>query len=159
MFKVKTIDHVAIAVPDLAPTATALGSLFGLSAGARENVTDQKTEVVFLQPDQASGQNGSEDGSDDGSEDPSKAGSGGPSLELICPNGNASLERFLSKRGPGLHHICFEVEDLPGALADLKSQGVPLIDESPRPGARGHLVAFLHPRATGGVLFELCQKL
>ena len=147
MFKVKTIDHVAIAVADLAPTAAALGSLFGLSAGARENVTDQKTEVVFLQPDQASGQNGSE------------AGSGTASLELICPNGNASLERVLSKRGPGLHHICFEVEDLPGALADLKSQGVPLIDESPRPGARGHLVAFLHPRATGGVLFELCQKL
>jgi methylmalonyl-CoA/ethylmalonyl-CoA epimerase len=140
MFKVKSIDHVAIAVPDLAATATSLAGLFGLSAGDRENVADQKTEVLFLHPDQASGENRA-------------------AIELICPNGNASLERFLSRRGPGLHHICFEVEDLAAALADLKAEGVPLIDESPRPGARGHLVAFLHPRATGGVLFELCQPL
>jgi methylmalonyl-CoA/ethylmalonyl-CoA epimerase len=143
MFKVKTIDHVAIAVPDLAPTAAALGELFGLTAGARELVADQKTEVLFLEPDRGPGQ-------------PDGASA---AIELICPNGNAGLEKFLSKRGPGLHHVCFEVEDLGSALAELKSRGVALIDESPRPGARGHLVAFLHPRATGGVLFELCQKL
>jgi methylmalonyl-CoA/ethylmalonyl-CoA epimerase len=136
MFKVKTIDHVAIAVPDLAPTAATLGQLFGLTPGARENVADQRTEVLFLQTDEA-----------------------GAAIELICPDGNAGLERFLTKRGPGLHHVCFEVDDLPAALADLKARGVALLDESPRPGARGHLVAFLHPRATGGVLFELCQKL
>jgi methylmalonyl-CoA/ethylmalonyl-CoA epimerase len=64
--------------------------------------------------------------------------------------------RFLAARGPGLHHVCFEVEDLPAALASLKAAGVRLIDEAPRPGARGHDVAFLHPAATGGVLFELC---
>ncbi len=136
MTKVKTIDHVAIAVTDLAPTASALGRLFGLATGARENVANQNTEVLFLQ-----------------TEGP------GAEIELICPNGNAGLERFLSKRGPGLHHICFEVDDLPAALAELKAQGVALIDEAPRTGARGHLVAFLHPKATGGVLFELCQKL
>ena len=85
------------------------------------------------------------------------------SIELVAPAAataqgpsNAGLLRFLDKRGPGLHHICFEVEDLDEALASLKAAGVPLIDEVPRPGARGHRVAFLHPAATGGVLFELC---
>jgi methylmalonyl-CoA/ethylmalonyl-CoA epimerase len=62
----------------------------------------------------------------------------------------------LDKRGPGLHHICYEVDDLPATLASLKAAGVRLIDEAPRLGARGHWVAFLHPAATGGVLFELC---
>ena len=71
--------------------------------------------------------------------------------------GNAALARFLARRGPGLHHVCFEVDDLRGALATLKAAGVRLIDETPRPGARGHRVAFLHPAATGGVLFELCE--
>ena len=85
------------------------------------------------------------------------------SIELVAPAAataqeptNAGLQRFLDKRGPGLHHVCFEVEDLEEALASLKAAGVPLIDEVPRPGARGHRVAFLHPAATGGVLFELC---
>jgi methylmalonyl-CoA epimerase len=80
-----------------------------------------------------------------------------PPVEICAPAGNAALERFLARRGPGLHHVCFEVEDLGGALATLKAAGVRLIDETPRPGARGHLVAFLHPAATGGVLFELCE--
>ena len=78
-------------------------------------------------------------------------------VEICAPAGNAALERFLARRGPGLHHVCFEVDDLSGALATLKAAGVRLIDETPRPGARGHLVAFLHPAATGGVLFELCE--
>jgi methylmalonyl-CoA/ethylmalonyl-CoA epimerase len=135
MLKVKTIDHVAIAVPDLAPAAASLGQIFGLDPGARETVADQHTEVLFLH-----------------------TGEAGSAIELICPAGNQGLERYLAKRGPGLHHVCFEVEDLPGALAELKARGVALIDESPRPGARGHQVAFLHPKATGGVLFELCQR-
>jgi methylmalonyl-CoA/ethylmalonyl-CoA epimerase len=134
MLKVKNIDHVAIAVGDLEPAAMALQGLFDLDVGAVETVGDQKTDVRFL-----------------------SAGPG-TSIELVCPNGNQSLERFISRRGPGLHHVCFEVDDLAGALATLRSNQVPLIDESPRKGARGHLVAFIHPRATGGVLFELCQK-
>src|SRR5262249_38357272 len=71
------------------------------------------------------------------------------------PRGNAGLEKFLDKRGPGLHHICVQVEGIEEALATLKAAGVPLIDEVPRPGARGHKVAFLHPKALGGVLIEL----
>lgn len=135
MLKVKNIDHVAIAVAAMEPAVATLGDLFGLAATPLETVAEQKTDVVFLTP-----------------------GEGGAAIELVCPNGNASLARFLDKRGPGLHHVCFEVADLADALATLRARQIPLIDEAPRKGARGHLVAFIHPRATGGVLFELCQK-
>jgi methylmalonyl-CoA/ethylmalonyl-CoA epimerase len=134
MIKVKHIDHVAIAVASIGESVQQLGGLFQLPATPLEHVAAQKTDVVFLKPD------------------------GDTAIELICPSGNESLQRFLDKRGPGLHHICFEVEDLAAALQTLKAAGVALIDEVPRRGARGHWVAFLHPRATGGVLFELCQK-
>ena len=96
MLKVKTIDHVAIAVPDLAPTAAALGP--AVRARGREpgrTWPTRRPTCSSCSTDQASRRRR------------------GASLELICPNGNASLERFLSKRGPGLHHVCFEVDDLP----------------------------------------------
>jgi len=134
MIKVKRIDHVAIAVADRDASARQLEGLFGLATGAREHVAGQKTDVAFLTA-----------GDDDAA-----------SLEVCAPAGNESLRKFLDARGPGLHHICFEVDDLPAALSSLKAAGVRLIDETPRPGARGHMVAFLHPAATGGILFELC---
>jgi methylmalonyl-CoA/ethylmalonyl-CoA epimerase len=140
MLKVKRIDHVAIAVADRDQGAHSLAGLFGLAQGAREHVAGQGTDVSFLHPGTA-GAAGDE-----------------PALEIIAPAGNPSLARFLARRGPGLHHVCFEVDDLPAALAALKAAGVRLIDETPRPGARGHDVAFLHPAATGGVLFELCAE-
>jgi methylmalonyl-CoA/ethylmalonyl-CoA epimerase len=142
MIKVKRIDHVAIAVADRDASADALGTMFGLATGARERVASQATDVAFLAPGTGGGE-------------------GGATLEICAPaggDGNPGLLRFLAGRGPGLHHVCFEVEDLPGALATLKAAGVRLIDEAPRPGARGHNVAFLHPAATGGVLFELCAR-
>ncbi|HEY0710084.1 MAG TPA: methylmalonyl-CoA epimerase [Polyangia bacterium] len=141
MLKVKNIDHIAIVVGDLDPVAAQLSSLFGLAASAKETVVSQKTDVMFLQP---------------------PALADGPqvvtAVELCCPAGNPTLDKFLAKRGPGLHHICFEVDDIAAALDDVRAAQVELIDEVPRIGARGHLVAFLHPRATGGVLYELCQK-
>jgi methylmalonyl-CoA/ethylmalonyl-CoA epimerase len=137
MIKVKRIDHVAIAVADRDASAASLGALFGLAAGAREHVAAQATDVAFLHAG-----------------DPADADA--TALELCAPRGNAALDRFLARRGPGLHHVCFAVDDLPGALAQLKAAGVRLIDETPRLGARGHQVAFLHPASTGGVLFELC---
>jgi methylmalonyl-CoA/ethylmalonyl-CoA epimerase len=138
MIKVKRIDHVAIAVGDRDGSGARLQRLFGLDELAREHVADQQADVLFLGcPDAA-------------------AVTSATSIELVAPAGNPGLQRFLDKRGPGLHHVCFEVDDLDGALATLKAAGVPLIDEVPRPGARGHRVAFLHPAATGGVLFELC---
>ena len=138
MIKVKRIDHVAVAVADRDAAAGNLAALFGLAAGARETVAGQQTDVAFLHAGDPAGTDAA--------------------VEICAPAGNAALERFLARRGPGLHHVCFEVEDLGGALATLKAAGVRLIDETPRPGARGHLVAFLHPAATGGVLFELCER-
>jgi methylmalonyl-CoA/ethylmalonyl-CoA epimerase len=136
MIKVKRIDHVAIAVSDCDGASQQLGTQYGLAPGAREHVAAQKTDVAFLHAAAAAGHD--------------------TAIEMIAPAGNDALGRFLDKRGPGLHHICFEVDDLPAALAELKAAGVRLIDEAPRLGARGHLVAFLHPASTGGVLFELC---
>jgi methylmalonyl-CoA/ethylmalonyl-CoA epimerase len=135
MIKVRHIDHVAIAVSNHGEAAGRLATVFGLRPTAAEHIPGQKTDVLFLHP-----------------------ASGETAVELVCPAGNEALQRFLDRRGPGLHHVCFEVEDLVAALAALKSAGIDLIDEAPRRGARGHLVAFVHPRATGGVLFELCQK-
>src|SRR3954463_3208727 len=101
MIKVKRIDHVAIAVADRDASATELGGLFGLRSGAREHVAGQKTDVAFL---------------DAGGADPAP-------LEGAAPAGNETLRKFLDKRGPGLHHVCFEVDDLPAALASLKTAG------------------------------------
>ncbi len=80
------------------------------------------------------------------------------SLELIAPRGSEGLQRFLEKRGPGLHHVALEVEGIEEAIAFLKSAGAAMIDESPRRGARGHKVAFVHPKTMGGVLVELVER-
>lgn len=136
MIKVKRIDHVALATPALGEVESRLLSLFGLATGSKERVVDQKVDAVFLHA----------------GADPAAT-----AIELVAPVGNESLQRFVDKRGTALHHVCFEVEDLAAALATLKAEGIPLVDEVPRRGARGHWVAFIHPKATGGVLFELCQ--
>ena len=131
MLKIKRIDHVAIAVHDV-DEALAKWQAFGLAATTREVVESQKTEAVLLPI-------------------------GESNVELISPKGNDGLAKFLDKRGPGIHHIAIEVEGIEQALALLKGLGVPLIDEAPRAGARGHKVAFIHPKATGGVLVELVE--
>jgi methylmalonyl-CoA epimerase len=145
MIKVKRIDHVAIATPPSgdpggSSIAATLSALFGLVAGPTELVREQRVSATFL--------------------DAPGAGSAATSLELVCPEAEAldgTVARFVAKRGTALHHVCFEVDDLAAALTTLKNAGVPLVDEVPRRGARGHLVGFVHPKATGGVLFELCQ--
>lgn len=132
MFKVKKIDHIAVCVRDIDEATARFQAVLGLSPASREYVASQKTEAALLPV-------------------------GETSIELISPKGNEGLERFLEKRGPGLHHIAVEVEGIESALALLKSLGIPLIDEVPRRGARGHKVAFVHPKATGGVLVELVE--
>jgi methylmalonyl-CoA/ethylmalonyl-CoA epimerase len=132
MLKIKGIDHVAIAVDDIDAALAKYKSALGLDVKEREVVASQKTEAALLPI-------------------------GGSNIELIAPKGNDGLARFLEKRGPGLHHIAIEVEGIEEALVFLKSIGVPLIDETPRSGARGHKVAFIHPKATGGVLIELVE--
>ena len=132
MFKVKKIDHVAVAVPSIDEALAKWNTTLGLSVKEREVVASQRTEAALLPV-------------------------GETSVELIEPKGNEGLAKFLEKRGPGLHHVAVEVEGIESALAFLASLGVPLIDATPRKGARGHKVAFVHPKATGGVLVELVE--
>ena len=83
---------------------------------------------------------------------------GDPKLEFLEATAPTSpIAKYIEKRGPGLHHITLRVEDVAAALASLKARGVRLIDEQPRPGAEGSMIAFIHPSSTGGVLIELKQ--
>ena len=132
MLRIKKIDHVAVAVSDIDESLVKYKQVLGLDPREREVVASQKTEAVLLPV-------------------------GDSNIELISPKGNEGLAKFLEKRGPGIHHIAIEVEGIEDALAFLKGLGVPLIDEAPRKGARGHKVAFVHPKATGGVLVELVE--
>lgn len=139
--KILRIDHIALATPDLDPAISLWQEVLGLGLGPREYVPTQLTEAAFLlTPAQAEA-----------------------CVELIAPKPqgqNAGLEKFLDRfpeRRGGLHHIAFAVEDLAAALDELAGRGVPLLDHAPRPGARGHQVAFLHPRALGGILVELVE--
>ena len=133
MLKIKRLDHVAVCVGNLDEALARWQSVLGLQASERETVESQQTEAALLPL-------------------------GDTSVELVSPRGNAGLERFLEKRGPGLHHIAVEVEGIEAAVALLVSLGVPVIDAAPRKGARGHSVAFVHPKATGGVLVELVER-
>jgi methylmalonyl-CoA epimerase len=84
---------------------------------------------------------------------------GNSHLQLLGPTGAGTVvDKFIERRGEGLHHIAYEVDDLPSALASLKEQGVELIDEQPRLGGRGHMVAFVHPKSNHGLLVELIQR-
>jgi methylmalonyl-CoA/ethylmalonyl-CoA epimerase len=143
MLRIKRVDHVAVCVADLDAAIARWRDVLGVVASVREVVASQETEVALLPFGRESGQAG-------GAAEPT-------SLELIAPRGSASLMRFLERRGPGLHHIALEVEGLDDALTVLRALGIPLIDDAPRIGARGHRVAFVHPRATGGVLVELVE--
>lgn len=125
------LDHVAIAVDSIAAAQPLFESLIGANGSAVERVASQGVDVTFI-------------------------GHGPGRLELIAPTDPGSpVGRFLERRGPGLHHLAYRVPDLSAALARLAAQGIELIDRTPRPGAGGHQVAFLHPRSTGGVLIEL----
>jgi methylmalonyl-CoA/ethylmalonyl-CoA epimerase len=128
----RKIDHIGIAVRDLA-AAIAQYSKIGLDSREIEEVQSQKARVAMIPI-------------------------GESRLELVEATENDSpISKFIAKRGEGVHHICFQVEDIAAELKILKTAGLRLVDESPRPGAGGCLVAFIHPSATGGVLIELSQ--
>jgi methylmalonyl-CoA/ethylmalonyl-CoA epimerase len=130
--KIKRIAHVAVAVPSIDEAFLKFQRVLGLDLVHREVVPSQKVEAALLPL-------------------------GDAAIELIEPRGSEGVLKFLEKRGPGIHHIAVEVEGIEEVLALLKSRDVPLIDEVPRIGAHGHKVAFVHPRATGGVLIELVE--
>ena len=126
------IDHLGIAVPDLAQALEAYRKL-GFEVEATQEVPTEKVRIAFLPV-------------------------GESRLELLEPTDPSStIARFLERRS-GLHHVCLLVEDIEQSLKALKAAGVPLIDQTPRVGAGGSRVAFLHPKAAGGVLLELKQK-
>lgn len=128
------ISHIAIAVEDLEKARKAFETLVGNRVQVVEDVPDQKVRVGMLPV-------------------------GESRLELAGPTDPTSaIARFIQKRGEGIHHICFEVLDIRAELARLKAEGFQLIDQEPRLGADGHLIAFIHPRTTGGVLVELSEK-
>jgi methylmalonyl-CoA/ethylmalonyl-CoA epimerase len=130
---VKKINHLGIAVRSIESALPYYRDLLGMLQEGVEEVPEQKVRVAFLRV-------------------------GESKVELLEPTSPESpVARFLEKNGEGLHHVAYEVDDLPETLAELKAQDVRLIDETPRPGAHGARIAFLHPRATGGVLTELCQ--
>lgn len=121
------LDHVAVVVPSLQEGCRLFELVAGEPCSPPEEIGSQGVRVAF-------------------------AGS----IEILEPlDPQGTVARFLQRRGPGLHHVAYRVPNLPAALARLKDAGVELIDEVPRRGARGHSVAFLHPKSTGGVLVEL----
>lgn len=128
------IEHVAVAVGDLDAAVTLYRDVWGLEVTHRERVEDQGVEEAMVRI-------------------------GESYIQLLGATGpDTTVGKFLERRGEGLHHIAFEVDDLEASLAQLKEQGVPLIDEKPRKGGRGHMVAFVHPKGNHGLLVELIQK-
>jgi methylmalonyl-CoA/ethylmalonyl-CoA epimerase len=124
------LDHIGVAVTSLEEAVPLFQLVAGDSCSRVEELPGQGVRVLFV-----------------------------GSIELVEPLGpDTPVGRFLQKRGQGLHHIAYRVPDLPVALTRLKDEGLDLIDEAPRLGSRGHQVAFLHPRSTGGLLIELVQS-
>jgi methylmalonyl-CoA epimerase len=129
-----TLDHVGIAVSNITEALAFYRDALGLDVDSPELVPSQRVKVHFIPM-------------------------GGPALELLeATTDDSPIARFVEKRGPGLHHITLRVDDLAAALQQLKTRGVRLIDDVPRPGAHGSLVAFIHPISTHGVLVELTQR-
>lgn len=127
------IDHVGIAVADLEAAVARYQGRFGVSPEPPEQVLADGIEAVFFEL-------------------------GSTSVELLgSTRADSTVARFLERRGEGLHHLAYQVLDIEAELDRWRQLGAELIDQRPRPGSRGRLVAFLHPRSEGGVLTELCQ--
>jgi methylmalonyl-CoA/ethylmalonyl-CoA epimerase len=130
---IKKIDHIAIVVPNIKEALGFWRDALGLDLSHVEEVQEQESLIAFLPTGQSE-------------------------IELVEPTTDTSgIARHMNKRGPGMHHICFEVDDIQETVAQLKAKGVQLINEEPTIGAGGKKVAFIHPRSTGGVLVELYE--
>jgi methylmalonyl-CoA/ethylmalonyl-CoA epimerase len=129
------IDHIGVAVEDLDAAIELYRSSFDMREQHRETITDQGVEAVLLE-----------------------VGEG--HVELLRPlAGDTAVGKFIASRGPGLHHVAYQADDIDGTLDQLREAGVRLIDETPRIGIQGKRIAFLHPKSTGGVLTELVEPL
>jgi len=132
---VKKIDHIGIAVKDIASALAFYQEALGLENTGFEVVEQQGVRVAFLPV-------------------------GESRLELLEPlNADSPIAKFIGKRGEGIHHICLDVDDVSETLGEMKERGLQLIDQEPRPGADAKMVAFVHPKASNGVLIELSQDI
>lgn len=130
---IERLDHVGIVVHNIDESLKTYCDEMGLRLLDRMEIPEQLVEAAFLD-------------------------AGNSTIELIAPtDAESGTARFLKKRGEGTHHVCYEVSDIEAALAELRAQGLELIDETPRQGVHG-LVAFVHPKATHGMMIELLQK-
>ena len=132
--KVLKIDHLGIAVKSINEGKKFWGDLLGLWLEESEAMAEEKLITTFFPIGESEIE----------------------LLESTDPEG--PIGRFLEKRGEGVHHVAFRVENIEEALKELKEKGIRLIDETPRAGARGAKIAFLHPKSTNGVLVELCER-
>ena len=127
------IDHIGVAVEDLDAAMELYGGPFGMREQHRETVEEQGVEAVLLEV-------------------------GDGHVELLRPlSDETAVGKFIAKRGPGLHHVAYQTDDIDRTLGEVRDAGIELIDQSPRIGIRGSRVAFLHPRSTGGVLTEIVE--
>jgi methylmalonyl-CoA/ethylmalonyl-CoA epimerase len=132
--KISKIDHIGIAVRDLKKAAGLYSDAFGLSVSDEIDASKRKLRIAFTEIS-------------------------GTKLEFLMPTDNESVvAKFIDKRGEGIHHICFEVDDIEKAISELKSKGVELVDEKPRLGVEGDKIVFLKPKSAFGVLIELKEK-
>ncbi len=132
--KVLKIDHIGIAVERMDEALAVFEGLLGLKLHGTETVEEQKVRTAFLP-------------------------SGDSEIELLeSTDPDGPIGKYIAAKGQGVQHVAFRVENLEEALAELKAKGVRLIDEKPRSGAGGARIAFLHPKATNGVLVELCER-
>ena len=130
---IKNINHIAIIVPDLEGAVAFWEGALGLKLARTESVPEEGVDVAFLPI-------------------------GSSNVELLKPTvADTGVARFLEKRGPGIHHMCFEVDDIEATLDQLRAKNVQLINEQPQEGHGGRKYAFVHPKSTGGVLVELYQ--
>ena len=133
MPKVKQINHVAVVVDDMEKALSFWRDALGMELHELRDVAAEKSQVAFLPLSSSE-------------------------VELVMPTTDDSgVAKYLAKRGAGMHHICLEVDDIDGMMAQLKSKGVRLINEEPRTAADGKKYAFIHPESTSGVLVELYQ--
>jgi len=130
----KNIDHIGIAVTNMQESLSFWETSLGIEPHGIQEVPEQKLRTAFLPV-------------------------GDTEIELLeSTSADSSVAKFIEKHGEGLHHIAIRVDDIEAALAELKAKGIQLIDETPRNGAGGTRIAFVHPKATHGVLLELCER-
>jgi len=129
------INHLGIASPSLSGAMQNLERIFGIQAEHVEEVPDQKVRTAFYPMGESTLEY----------------------LESTDPEG--PIAKFLEKRGPGIHHVAFEVDDVDAAVKELLAKGVRMVDQVPRQGAHGNRIAFIHPSETGGVLVEICKHM